>query len=209
MNRIVGDSRPARFRGRWLVGGAACLLLSACGDATVSPGTPAESGSAAAADCGSGFVLDTPTAPLADQPTDDPLPIVVVARLDDCTPESTASWVGEPLVLNFWASWCEPCKAEMPALAAVARDLGGVVRFIGVTFNDEPDDSRAFLRDEVRVPWDNYVDANGQDLFRALAARGTPSTVLVDAEGTVVHRHAGAITADQLAAALSTHLGIG
>lgn len=184
------------------------LPVAACGDPEPSPGATAAA-SRGVADCGGGFSLDTPTEPLSDQPRGDALPDVVVARLDDCTPQATSSWLGEPLVLNFWASWCEPCEQEMPALAAVAQDLAGEVRFVGVTFNDDPEDSRRFLRDVVDVPWDNFVDANGQDLFRALAARGTPSTVLVDARGIVVHRHAGPITTDQLTQALATHLGIG
>lgn len=208
MSPVNGSRRRGHVRRRWISGLALCLVVAGC-NGTAQPVAAPAGESASTPDCGAGFRLDMPTDPLSDQPTDDPLPAVVVARLEDCTPESSASWVGEPLVLNFWASWCEPCKDEMPALASVAAALGNEVRFIGITFNDDPADSRAFLRDEVSVPWDNYVDANGQDLFRALAVRGTPSTVLVDAAGTVVHRHGGPITDDQLIQALSTHLGIG
>ena len=151
---------------------------------------------------------DLPDGPLADQPAEgEPLPSVLVQSLDDCTPVDTASWVGEPLVVNFWASWCGPCRAEMPDLAEAAEVYDGRVRFIGVTFMDDPVDSRAFL-DEYPVPYDSFVDANGQDLFRAIEARGTPATVLVDADGAVVFRHAGQISADALAEAISDHLDV-
>lgn len=151
---------------------------------------------------------ELPDGPLTDQgAVDAPLPSVVVRSLDDCTPVDTASWVGEPLVVNFWASWCGPCRKEMPELAQAARDYQDRVRFVGVTFMDRPEDSRAFL-DEVPVGYDTFIDANGQDLFRALEARGTPATVLVDADGAVVFRHAGPITATDLATAISEHLGV-
>lgn len=151
---------------------------------------------------------DVPAGPLTSQAVDaQPLPSVVVVALDDCAPVDTLSWVGEPLVINFWASWCGPCRAEMPDLAQAARDLDGVVRFVGVTFEDRPQDSRAFL-EEIPVPYDTFVDANGSDLFRAIKARGTPATVLVDADGAIVFRHAGPISAQALTDAIGEHLGI-
>lgn len=194
------------------------LLLGACssspsGDVASPAGTPvagATAGSATAAgDCGGPGLgmAPAPDGPLADQEVGDPLPVMRLARLDDCTPVSTDDWIGQPLVLNFWASWCGPCEAEMPELAAAAERLGDRVRFVGITFEDAPADSRAFL-ERIPVPYDNFVDANGHELFRAIRGRGTPSTVLVDESGAVVFRHAGAITSDQLAAAIEEHLDI-
>ncbi len=151
---------------------------------------------------------ELPDGPLTDQAdAAAPFPSVVVRALDDCVPVDTASWVGEPLVVNFWASWCGPCRAEMPDLAMAAREFDGRVRFVGVTFMDRPEDSLAFL-EEIPVGYDTFIDANGQDLFRAIEARGTPATVLVDADGAVVFRHAGQISAADLATAISEHLGV-
>lgn len=96
----------------------------------------------------------------------------------------------------------------MPDLAAAATELDGQVRFVGVTFRDQPARSRAFL-ERIPVPYDTFIDANGEDLFRAIQARGTPATVLVAPDGSVVFRHAGPITADQLAAAIDEHLDVG
>lgn len=210
--------RPASI---WLAAVVA-VTLAACTTSDDGTPTPSQGSTAVAASAaGSGAAADPPgdcddavpggdlpDGPLADQPAEgEPLPSVLVQSLDDCTPVETASWVGEPLVVNFWASWCGPCRAEMPDLAEAAEAYDGRVRFVGVTFMDKPVDSRAFL-DEFPVPYDTFVDANGQDLFRAIEARGTPATVLVDADGAVVFRHAGQISADALAEAISDHLDI-
>ncbi|MBK8024911.1 MAG: TlpA family protein disulfide reductase [Chloroflexi bacterium] len=52
---------------------------------------------------------------------------------------------GQPVVINFWASWCAPCHDEAPALQALWERYEGRVMFIGITHADEPDDSRAFM----------------------------------------------------------------
>lgn len=178
------------------------LALAACSPSSTS-------GQDVLADCGYDGVLElpTPNGPMTAPTGGDHLPLVTVASLDDCMPESTGDWVGQPLVINFWASWCGPCRTEMPDLAATAQRLGDAVRFVGVTFDDRPEDSREFLQ-EVPVPYDVYVDAHGHDLFRALEARGTPATVLVAADGMVVHRHAGPITSQTLEDAMVRHLGL-
>lgn len=175
---------------------------AACGDGAAT--TTDDCGPAATAE-----LQPAPDAPLGDQAAGgEPLPDLVVATLDDCTPVATSSWLGDrPLVVNFWASWCGPCKDEMPVLEAVAEELSGQVRVIGVTFQDRPADSRAFL-EQVGVGYDNFVDADGQDLFRASGARGTPSTLLVTADGRIVHRHAGVVTREQLLASIERHLGV-
>lgn len=213
-------------RARGVIALAVVVVLSGCttgeddraGNATaadaVTPtvatdGVDVEDVEDVAADCDlTPSVVDVPAGPLTSQEVDgEPLPSVIVVALDDCEPVDTAAWVGQPLVINFWASWCDPCRAEMPDLAQTAQALDGAVRFVGVTFEDRPEDSRAFL-EEIPVPYDTFVDANGSDLFRAIRARGTPATVLVDAGGAIVFRHAGSISAQALTEAIDEHLGV-
>ena len=105
---------------------------------------------------------------------------------------------GKVVVVNVWGSWCPPCRAEAPMLAAAARDLAarGVV-FLGIDTRDpEREGPRAFER-RFGVPYDSIYDPGGRTL---LAFRGTlptnaiPSTVVVDREGRVAGSVIGSIT---------------
>lgn len=87
---------------------------------------------------------------------------------------------GTPVVLNFWASWCEPCKRETPDLVAFATAHPGV-RVVGVAVNDEPRDSRAFAaKYGVPYPLGSDPDAETQDVY---GFPGLPATYFIDAEG--------------------------
>ncbi len=93
---------------------------------------------------------------------------------------------GQVVVLNFWASWCEPCKAEAPALEAVHRDLQakGDGTVLGATFNDEPDASRAFER-EFDLSYRSTRDV-GTELAEGFGTQNLPETFVLDAEQRVV-----------------------
>ena len=99
------------------------------------------------------------------------------------------------MVLNFWASWCEPCTREMPALVAFAKDTPGV-DVVGLAVNDRPADSRRFAED-VGIPFDLGIDRDGE-VARAYGATGLPVTVIVDPEGRVADTFFGEITREQL-----------
>lgn len=141
-------------------------------------------------------------------PGAEPLPVVSLPRLDTCELGSTADWVGRPLVVNFWASWCGPCRAEMPMLDEFARSNADQLDLVGVTVDFRPADATDFLG-EVPVDFDSWFDPDGQVLGRDLSVRAMPTTLFVDADGIVVHRHLGEITEAQLADAVNEHLGVG
>jgi len=111
---------------------------------------------------------------------------------------SLSDYRGKVVVVNVWGSWCPPCRAEAPMLAAAARDLGrrGVV-FLGINSrNPEQAGPRAFER-RFKVPYDSIYDPTGRTLlaFRGtLPANAIPSTVVVDAEGRVAASVIGSIT---------------
>jgi cytochrome c biogenesis protein CcmG, thiol:disulfide interchange protein DsbE len=99
---------------------------------------------------------------------------------------------GQPVVLNFWASWCGPCRSEAALLEKGWReyqDTGAV--FLGVAINDEETPARAFL-DEYAVTYPSGLDATGEwDLhFRV---RGLPETFFIDREGRIVDHVSGPI----------------
>ena len=119
---------------------------------------------------------------------------------------STTCLVGTPLVVNFWAEWCGPCKAEMPDFEAVHQALGDQVRFVGIDLEDRPSAALAFA-DEVGVTYELLEDPSG-DYFRAVQGRGTPQTLLVAADGSVRYHHAGPMTRETLEDLLAEHLGI-
>lgn len=115
-------------------------------------------------------------------------------------------WVGRPLVVNFWASWCGPCVAEMPDLEAVHQVAGDQVTFIGINTQDTPD-AAADLVEQTGVTYELVRDPDGE-LFQAFDVFGMPSTFYVNPEGRIVARHTGLLTRDALLADLDEHLGV-
>ena len=114
-------------------------------------------------------------------------------------PVRLADLRGRPVVLNFWASWCPPCRAEMPEFERVwqtyrERD----VVFVGVATSDRTDKAQAFLL-ESGVSYPNALDA-GNDVAALFNAASLPTTVFIDRAGRIVTRRVGAMTAQQVAA---------
>lgn len=111
---------------------------------------------------------------------------------------------GHDVVLNFWASWCFPCQAEMPVLQAAQRSHPSV-RFVGIDTNDTRSPALSFVR-RVHVSYLTLYDPHG-DTATAYGLVGLPTTVFISAKGKVVGRHAGQLDAGTLAAALQQAFG--
>ena len=104
---------------------------------------------------------------------------------------------GVPLALNFWASWCEPCRAEARTLERGwqrFRRAGAIV--LGLNMQDVSDDARTFLRAN-RVSYPNVREGDDQTA-RSFGATGLPETYFIDARGDVVGHVIGQISAAQL-----------
>lgn len=107
---------------------------------------------------------------------------------------------GRPTVLNLWASWCLPCRVEMPVLEEVSRQAGDAARFVGIDTEDEPDPAAALLLD-TGVRYEQRADPDG--IARsALRAVGLPATAVYDARGRLVAKKVGAVDAAWLRDAL-------
>ena len=117
-----------------------------------------------------------------------------------------ADFVGRPLVVNFWASWCVPCRKEMPALQATAERLEGRVGFVGVNHQDGRTAATEF-EEEVGVTYPSAYDPNG-GVARDFGVVGLPTTVLVDASGRIVARTLGEVTEDELDELIAEAFGI-
>ena len=99
-----------------------------------------------------------------------------------------ADFAGEPLLVNFFASWCAPCRAEAPALALLAKS----VTVIGIAYKDKPADTNAFLT-QFGNPFSAIgVDRDGRLGF-AWGVYGVPESYVIGSDGTVLLRHAGPI----------------
>jgi len=97
---------------------------------------------------------------------------------------------GKPLLINVWASWCGPCRAEMGSLERLSRRYGGKqFNIIGISTDDDAQAAAAFIM-KAQITFDNYLD-NKLVLENMLGASAIPLTVLVDAKGLVVQKIRG------------------
>jgi thiol-disulfide isomerase/thioredoxin len=105
--------------------------------------------------------------------------------------------VGRVIVLNVWASWCAPCRAEAPALAALSKSYPEV-NFIGVLTRDNIAGAKAFVR-RFSIPYPTLVDDSILMRFHnSLVANAIPTTVVIDKKGKVAARISGEITVASL-----------
>jgi cytochrome c biogenesis protein CcmG/thiol:disulfide interchange protein DsbE len=96
---------------------------------------------------------------------------------------------GTPVVVNLWASWCGPCRFEIPFIQRQFREHGTEVAFLGVNSDDSDDGARRMVRD-LPMPYPSVVDPRAQ-LAGRLGARGLPVTVFYDREGKRSYVHQG------------------
>lgn len=97
---------------------------------------------------------------------------------------------GLPVVVNKWASWCGPCRAEFPEFQTVAQKLGNRVAFLGVNVNDAESDANAFLS-KFPVPYPSYKDPDTEISTLLPPAKYAPVTNIYDVDGKLVHSEPG------------------
>ncbi len=152
----------------------ACLLVAGCG-------------------------TSTSTAPLAVTPVAGrhAAPPFSVPNLAGGTPISLAALHGHPVLVSFWASWCNPCRTEMPTLEQFAR-THPALDVIGLATLDQNGASRAFAQ-SVGVTYPLGVDADGSILARYGAA-ALPATAVIDTQGRLISTVYGPLTSADLTA---------
>jgi cytochrome c biogenesis protein CcmG/thiol:disulfide interchange protein DsbE len=191
------------------------LVLSACGSPEVAGGrvTPSD-GASVPVSTGEPAPADlVAAADLADCPSSDPdvparadgLPDITLPCLGDGPDVRLAGLRGRPTVVNLWASWCEPCREELPLLADLAAT--GAVRVVGIDVQDDPGAALSLLTD-AGVRYASVRD-DASATKAPLKWVGLPMTVFVDEDGVVTYEQRGVITdADALAALVQEHLGV-
>ncbi|MGQ0623807.1 MAG: TlpA family protein disulfide reductase [Sporichthyaceae bacterium] len=191
------------------------LLLNACGGAEAAD-------PAAVADAQEVLsqVVNGKNAPvLACTGLDSPLPGAPTAPAGgkalpdlrfECLGEGGALTLADlrgPMVLNVWASWCGPCRDELPYLSEAQAALGASVRFAAIALADTDDDSRSWMS-YFGMTWPSLADPKGS-VRGPLRIPGPPVTLFVRSDGTLGKTHYGAFTSTrQVMDAVTEQLGV-
>lgn len=189
---------------------ASAVLLAGCGASSepapppptlkVDPALVSQREAAGIADC--------PVAPQDASVAPGGLPDLVLPCLGSGRQVNLAALRGRPMVVNFWAQWCGPCRLEAPYLKQLAERAGDKVLVLGVDYSDP--DPAAALAFAAQSGW-TYPHVT--DAMRQTAGpvrfSGIPVTVFVDAQGSIKYRHVGPFTSgDQAADLARTYLGV-
>lgn len=134
----------------------------------------------------------------------EPLPDLQLTSLDE-HPVSLSAYEGRPVVLNLWASWCPPCRREMPAFEQAQTEFPDVA-FVMLNQGESARQARAFLQGEGLMLEDVLLDPSSSAM-RTLRSRGLPTTLFFDAQGRMVDTHLGEITLAALKNTVQRRLG--
>jgi cytochrome c biogenesis protein CcmG, thiol:disulfide interchange protein DsbE len=208
-------------RGLALLAAAAAVLAGAGCMAEAGPPTQVPTGAGAAQE--PVVDVDTPalrrlkqTTSVQPCPPSDPTRAPVEAGLPDVTlpclgggrDVHLAGLRGKPTVINLWASWCMPCREELPALQSFHERADGRVRVLGVDFEDTRPGAALKLLRHSGVSYPQVADFS-KSIDQAVGPHPVPTTVLVDASGRVVATLPLQITsAGQLATFVEQSLGV-
>jgi thiol-disulfide isomerase/thioredoxin len=185
---------------RWALGLTALALLSACsGDGTAAEASPQE--------IGDYTVLD----PCPEQPEQSAAGAELLPPMAfDCLGGGTLDLgraPGVPTLVNLWASWCGPCRTELPLLQEFASAAGDRVRVVGVISKDGLPQSSSFA-EETGSTFPGAFDGDGE-LMAELGLNGLPYTYFLDADGALVHTERGEVSSvEELRALATQHLGV-
>jgi cytochrome c biogenesis protein CcmG/thiol:disulfide interchange protein DsbE len=115
-------------------------------------------------------------------------PPFTIKRLDNDTTVSLADFAGKPIVINFWATWCGPCKMEHPVLDWAAKQYGDRAVFLGIVFEDTEENTKRFL---AQNGW-GFVQLFDPKSTVAVdyGVSGVPETYFIDRQGIIVGKHA-------------------
>lgn len=130
-----------------------------------------------------------------------PVPDFELSRLDGA-PQKLSSLKGTPVMINFWATWCPPCKQEMPLLEKTGKKYAGKMVIFGVDYEEEPGAVRPFIQG-MGITYPVLLDRTGNVADRYFV-KDFPYTFFVDRAGVLRAQHLGLLSEDQLLQYLQT-----
>jgi len=125
---------------------------------------------------------------------------------EDGTTGTLADFEGEPLVVNFFASWCAPCRAELPDFEEVHVASNDAVQFIGINHDIDETSWRSFV-EETQLTYPTVFQPD-TEIWRTLELLGTPATIFITPEGEVVHTFTGVLDQKLLKELIAEHLAV-
>lgn len=131
------------------------------------------------------------------------LPDVDVETFDGTSVSLSA--IDGPAVVNLWATWCAPCRREIPDFEAVHREVGDEVRFVGINIGDDAGDAAAFL-DDVGATYDQLRDPGGY-VVTGLGTSTMPVTIVLAPDGSIDATHLGPMDQQDLRSAIDAAIG--
>ena len=149
------------------------------------------------------FTGATPAATVLDEAARAPAP-TFDGELLDGSPFESSSLTGDIAVINFWGSWCAPCRVETPEFQAVYAAVADQdMQFLGIDVKDQRQLAVAFV-DSVDATYPSLFDPRGEVAlaFRGYPANVVPSTILLDRQGRVAAVYTGAVRGDDLRTAI-------
>jgi thiol-disulfide isomerase/thioredoxin len=143
----------------------------------------------------------------AEGPSSDEVRAVELEALDGGGPARLGDLLdGKPMVLNFFAQWCQPCREEMPAFEQVHQELGDDVVFVGVATRENPERSLRMV-EETGVTYPTFTDP-ADTVVTLFDAVTLPVTVFIDADGNVIDSQVRKFDADGLRTEIAEQFGV-
>ena len=184
--------RGMAFRRSLLLPLVAMLVASTCSHSATDGAQPGAHSGPAAQNATTAALLPTHVADLPTFDTDTYQRLLTQLR-------------GTPVVVNVWAAWCGPCKAEAPLLHAASQTYGDRVQFLGVDILDSLDGARGFIADH-GLTYPSVFDPSGA-IRDSLGMIGQPVTVFYDVQGNVAMTYEGQLTQTALDDGIRAALG--
>jgi thiol-disulfide isomerase/thioredoxin len=192
------SARPSR-RTAWIAMGAVALalgLLMFIPDEPIDPNAPPPSADGTGAEDDGGTLL-----------VGKPAPLHFTLKDMNGVDVQLASFKGKVIVLNFWATWCGPCKVEIPDLVAVQNEYRDDLVILGVSVDDTPDKMKPYA-EQFKINYPLLVGNGRDDVQDAYGPLwGIPVSVFIDREGKIAKKHSGIATREQFLREITPLIG--